>query len=207
MADCGCEFEVKDAEQKSVLYWLLAINSIMFVLEIGVGWYAQSTALIADSIDMLADAAVYLIALYAVGRALSRKARAARISGIFQFLLALLILLEIGRRLMVGSEPVSLVMMSMGSVALIANIICLMLIHKHRSGEVHMRASWIFSTNDVIANVGVIISGLMVMWLHSHWPDLLIGGAIALMILNGARLIVHEARIELSRPHMNASTE
>ncbi|HBC55524.1 MAG TPA: cation transporter, partial [Gammaproteobacteria bacterium] len=77
MSDCGCELELKDSEQKSVLYWLLAINSIMFLLEVGVGWYAQSTALIADSIDMLADAAVYLIALYAVGRAITDKARAA----------------------------------------------------------------------------------------------------------------------------------
>ena len=95
----------------------------------------------------------------------------------------------------------------MGGVALIANISCLILIHKHRSGEVHMRASWIFSTNDVIANIGVIISGLMVMWLDTYWPDLVIGGLIALVILNGARLIIQESRIELSQQSIGASAK
>ena len=91
MSDCGCEVEVKDGEQKTVLYWLLGINAAMFVLELGVGWFAQSTGLIADSLDMLADAIVYGIGLYAVGRAITAKAKAALISGYFQLLLAVLI--------------------------------------------------------------------------------------------------------------------
>lgn len=197
MSDCGCEVELKDGEQKSVLYWLLGINAVMFVLELGVGWFAQSTGLIADSLDMLADAVVYGIALYAVGRAITDKARAALVSGYFQLLLAMLILIDIIRRVLLGSEPASQLMMGMGFIALIANIICLLLIQKHRHGEVHMRASWIFSTNDVLANIGVIISGALVAWVGSRWPDLVIGSLIVILILRGARMILIDAKKEL----------
>jgi cation diffusion facilitator family transporter len=197
MSDCGCEIEITNNSQKQVLYWLLGINALMFVVEFGVGWVAQSTALIADSLDMLADAIVYGIGLYAVGRAITDKAHAATVSGYFQILLAALILVDIVRRIVQGSEPVSVLMMGMGSVALIANVICLLLIQKHKDGEVHMRASWIFSTNDVIANAGVILSGALVWWLDMRWPDIVIGAVIVLVILRGARMILREAKQEL----------
>jgi len=198
MSDCGCEVEIKDQAQKRVLYWLLAINAVMFVIEISLGWLAESTALIADSIDMLADAIVYGIGLYAVGRSLTDKAKAALASGYFQAALGLLILIDIVRRIIVGSEPVSEFMMGVGLVALAANITCLMLIQKHKDGEVHMRASWIFSTNDVIANLGVIFGGLLVWWLDSRLPDIIIGFVISIVILRGARLILKDAKAEIA---------
>jgi len=198
MSDCGCEIEITDKDQKNVLIILLAINAVMFVFELSLGWYAQSTGLIADSLDMLADAIVYAIGLYAIGKSLHSKAKAAMLSGWFQGILGLMIILDILRRVIGGSEPVSVLMMGVGIVALIANIICLRLIENHKDGEVHMRASWIFSKNDVIANTGVIIGGLMVWLLDSRWPDLVIGSVIAVVILNGARLIIKDARSELS---------
>jgi Co/Zn/Cd efflux system component len=177
---------------------LLAINATMFVLELGIGLYAQSTGLIADAIDMLADSIVYAIGLYAVGRSITQKASAALLSGWFQLGLGLLIILDIFRRIFVGSEPVSVLMMSVGTVALIANIVCLKLIEEHRHGEVHMRASWIFSKNDVIANAGVILGGLLVWLLDSRWPDLIIGSLIALLVLKGAKHIIQDARKEIA---------
>ena len=198
MSGCGCDVEIKDASQKKVLLVLLAINAFMFVVELGFGWVAESTALIADSLDMLADAVIYGIGLYAVGRSLRHKANAALISGYFQGVLGCLILVDILRRVWFGSEPVSELMMGVGFVALIANVICLLLIQKHRDGEVHMRASWIFSKNDVIANVGVIIAGALVGWLDSRWPDILIGIVVAIVILRGARSIILDARKELA---------
>ena len=199
MSDCGCEVEIKDKSQKSVLYWLLSINAIMFVVEITLGWYAESTALIADSLDMFADAVVYGIGLYVVGKAIHSKAKAALVSGYFQGLLGLLIVVDITRRLIMGSEPLSNFMMMIGILALVANMICLVLIHKHKDGEVHMRASWIFSANDVIANLGVIISGALVWWLDNRWPDIIIGVVIALVILRGSVMIVRDARSELKQ--------
>lgn len=197
MSGCGCDVEIKDAEQKVVLYWLLGINAVMFVVEMSVGVLADSTALIADSLDMLADAVVYGIAIYAVGRTIIHKANAARVSGYFQFLLGLLILIDIVRRATLGSEPVSSLMMGMGFVALIANVICLVIIRKQKSGEVHMRASWIFSANDVIANAGVILAGAMVFLLDTRWPDLIIGFIVSVIVLRGAVLILKDAKREL----------
>jgi len=198
MNDCGCAIEVRDLSQTRVLIWLLAINAGMFVVELALGWYAQSSGLIADSVDMLADAVVYGIGLYAVGKATERKAHAALISAGFQALLGALILLDILRRAWFGSEPLSLLMMVVGLAALLANGVCLMLIQRHKDGEVHMRASWIFSKNDVIANLGVILGGGLVWLSGSRWPDLVIGTLIALLILRGARHIVRDARRELS---------
>ncbi len=197
MSDCGCEVDLKDGEQKTVLYWLLGINAAMFALELGVGWFAQSTGLIADSLDMLADAIVYGIGLYAVGRAITAKARAALVSGYFQLLLAVLILIDIIRRVAFGSEPASQLMIGMGLLALAANITCLLLIQKHRHGDVNMRASWIFSTNDVLANLGVILSGALVAWVSSRWPDIIIGSLIVMLILRGVWMILTDAKREL----------
>lgn len=197
MSGCDCEIEVKNKEQQGILIRLMAINGFMFLFEIGLGWYAQSTGLIADSLDMLADAIVYAIGLYAIGKSLQHKASAALISGYFQAILGIMILVDIIRRVYLGSEPVSFLMMGVGVIALIANVYCLRLIDSQKEGEVHMRASWIFSKNDVIANTGVIAGGVLVWLLDSRWPDLLIGTLISLVILNGARHIVLDANREL----------
>jgi Co/Zn/Cd efflux system component len=202
VAGCGCEIEIQDKSERQVLIVLLLINGIMFVAELIVGWWAQSTALIADALDMLADAMVYGVGLYAVGKSLLVKAHAARISGNLQVLLGLLVLVDIVRRLIVGSEPVSTLMMSMGFIALIANVTCLMLIAKHREGEVHMRASWIFSKNDVIANVGVILAGGLVAWTGSRLPDLVIGLLVALIVIRGGILILQDAKATRTQ-HLN----
>jgi len=203
MSDCGCEIEIKDKEQKGILIRLLLINGFMFLFEIGLGWYAQSTGLIADSLDMLADATVYAIGLYAIGKSLQHKANAALVSGYFQGILGLMILVDIIRRIYLGSEPVSFLMMSVGMIALVANVYCLRLIGSHKDGDVHMRASWIFSKNDVIANTGVILGGVLVWVLDSRWPDLIIGTLISLVILNGAKHITMDAKREIASINYN----
>jgi Co/Zn/Cd efflux system component len=195
MAGCGCEVEMKDTSERRVLIILLLINGVMFIAELGIGWWAQSTALIADALDMLADAMVYGVGLYAVSKPLLVKTHAARLSGGLQILLGLLVLVDILRRFVVGSEPVSTLMMGMGFVALLANVTCLILIAKHREGEVHMRASWIFSKNDVIANLGVILAGGLVAWTGSRLPDLLIGLFVVIIVIRGGLLILKDAKL------------
>ncbi|MCC5450715.1 cation transporter [Rheinheimera sp. UJ51] len=206
MSGCGCDVEVNDASQKAVLYWLLGINTVMFFVEMSVGIVADSTALIADSLDMLADAVVYGIGLYAIGKSILHKANAAEISGYFQLMLGVMILLDIVRRSVLGSEPESLLMMGMGGVALIANVVCLMIIRNHKNDEVHMRASWIFSANDVIANTGVIISGALVWWLNIRWPDLLIGTVVAVVVIRGAFMILKDAKQEIANATKHSQT-
>jgi cation diffusion facilitator family transporter len=193
MADCGCEIEINNRLEGRVLKILLGINAFMFIAEITLGILSESTALIADSLDMLADATVYGIALYAVGRSPLVKIRAAHISGVFQVLLGVLVFADVVRRLIYGSEPESLLMIFVGMVALVANVTCLILISKYKEGEVHMRASWIFSKNDVIANLGIIVSGGFVYLLDSRFPDLIIGMIISIVVIRGGIQIIKDA--------------
>lgn len=195
-----CQIEVRGAGQRRVLIILLVINATMFVAELALGILADSSGLIADSLDMLADAFVYGLSLYAVGRAAEREIRAARLSGWFQILLACGVAVDVVRRIIFGSEPVSALMMCVGAAALVANIACLMLISRHRAGGVHMRASWIFSTNDVLANLGVIAAGALVWATGLRWFDYAIGLAIFVLVLRGGLAILREARAEASVP-------
>jgi cation diffusion facilitator family transporter len=197
VSDCGCELEAKSEEEAKTLWVLLCINGFMFFAEFFFGWVAQSAALIADSMDMFADAMVYAVGLYVVSRGAKAKAHSALLSGVLQSVLGIAVLLEVIRRFTVGSEPQPSYMVAVATVALLANVICLLLLAKHRRGEVHMRATWIFSRNDVIANVGVIVSGALVALLHSQIPDLVIGMLIALVVLNGGVQILREGRAAL----------
>ncbi|ROZ80358.1 cation transporter [Pseudomonas neustonica] len=179
------------AEQESgTLRWLLGINAVLFVAEMTAGLIAHSTGLIAESLDNFADAAVYGLALYAVGHSVKTQVRAAHLAGVLQLILAVGVLAEVVRRFVFGSEPESLVMMGIAFIALIANTTCLLLISKHREGGAHMKASWIFSANDVVINLGVITAGALVAWTGSNYPDLIIGSIAGVIVLNGARRIL-----------------
>jgi Co/Zn/Cd efflux system component len=180
------ESGVSDRDQARVLWILLGINALMFVVEFVSGWLFESTGLLADSLDMFADAAVYGIGLYAVGKASQYKLRAAHISGWFQFTLAIGALFEVVRRFIFGSEPDPPYMIAVAIIALIANVSCLWLIARHRDQGAHMKASWIFSTNDVIANLGVIVAGILVGYTGSRYPDLLIGTIIGIVVFIGS---------------------
>lgn len=174
------------AAQRRALWTVLGINLAMFVVELAAGLWAGSTGLLADSLDMLADASVYAIALIAVGRGRAGQRRAARTSGWLQLGLASLVLVEVARRAVGGSEPLDVAMVAIGLLALAANVTCLGLLAGHRRGEAHMRASWIFTTNDVLANLGVIVAGGLVWLTGSALPDLIIGTLIALLVASGA---------------------
>jgi Co/Zn/Cd efflux system component len=172
--------------ERGALWAVLIINAAMFIVEMVAGVLAQSTGLIADSLDMLADASIYAIALLAVGGSAAGQRRAARTSGWLQLGLAGLVLLDVARRAAAGSQPLEATMVTVGVVALVANVTCLALLVAHRGAGAHMRASWIFTTNDVLANIGVILAGVLVGVTASALPDLLIGTAIALLVASGA---------------------
>ncbi|MES0489760.1 MAG: cation transporter [Leptospirales bacterium] len=193
MSGCDCEIEIQNNQEKRVLIILLAINAAMFFIEFTFGWIAQSTGLIADSFDMFADAAVYAVSLYAVGRSLKTKSGAAFTSGILQLILGGGVFADVIRRSLTGSTPISLYMIGVGAIALVANTICVILISKHKHGEVHMRASWIFTKNDLLANAGVIISGYLVYRFRAPWPDLIIGALIASLVVHGGIRIVRDS--------------
>jgi Co/Zn/Cd efflux system component len=169
---------------------VLAINAVMFVVELVAGFMADSSALVADSLDMFADATVYGLALWAVGKGRGTHLRAARVSGVLQMMLALGALAEVVRRLVAGHEPEGPFMIAVAAVALAANVACLRVLGSHRGAGAHMKASWIFTTNDVIANTGVILAGILVGLLDSPLPDIVVGTAIAILVMNGALRIL-----------------
>jgi len=187
--------DVTPSVEAKTLKYLLGINFTMFIVEIVLGFYAESTGLLADGLDMLADSFVYGLSLYAVGKTIAMKHKAAFLSGIMQISLGLLCLVGVGRKFYFGSEPLSSYMITISIIALIANLWCLMMIHKHKDGEIHMKASWIFSANDVIVNTGVIASGVLVYFLKSNVPDLLIGGIVSLIVIRGGVAIIKLSKI------------
>ena len=177
----------QEATQRTILWWVLGINFGFFLLEMTYGWLASSMGLIADSLDMLADAIVYGLSLWAVGAAVSRKKRIAGISGYFQMTLAILGFIEVIRRFVgYGEIPVFQTMIIVSVLALIGNSISLYLIYKTKSEEAHMKASWIFTSNDIIVNLGVIVAGGLVFATSSRYPDLIIGSIVFLVVIRGA---------------------
>ena len=180
------DFE-EQASQRKLLWSVLAINFAFFIIEMTTGLISRSMGLVADSLDMLADSFVYGISLFAVGGTLARKKKISKLAGYFQIALAVIGFIEVIRRF-IGIEkmPDFSIMIFISILALIANAICLYLLQKSKSKEAHMQASMIFTSNDVIINLGVIIAGLLVNWLNSNKPDLIIGAIVFILVIQGA---------------------
>jgi Co/Zn/Cd efflux system component len=182
----------EDSHQKKLLWTVLIINFAFFIIEMTTGLISRSMGLVADSLDMLADAFVYGISLFAVGGPLLRKKKVARVAGYFQLTLAALGFMEVLRRFL-GAEqlPDFSTMIVVSILALIANSICLYLLQKSKSKEeAHMKASMIFTSNDIIINLGVITAGLLVLWTQTAYPDLVVGTIVFLLVVQGALRIL-----------------
>lgn len=177
----------EDSKQSRLLWIVLVINFAFFGIEMTTGLISRSMGLVADSLDMLADSFVYGLSLFAVGGTLIHKKRIAKLAGYFQILLAAVGFLEVLRRFF-GAEklPDFTTMIIVSIFALIANGICLYLLQKSKSKEAHMQASMIFTSNDVIINLGVITAGLLVHWTHSNTPDLIVGMIVFILVTQGA---------------------
>ncbi|REJ76269.1 MAG: cation transporter [Acidobacteria bacterium] len=180
------EFE-ETRDQRKLLWTVLAVNFAFFVIEVSTGVVSGSMGLVADSLDMLADAFVYGISLLAIGGTVARKKYIATLAGYFQIVLALFGFVEVVRRFVAVEEmPEFGTMIVVSMLALTANLFCLYLFQKSKSEDVHMRASAIFTSNDVIINVGVIVAGVLVAWFNSNKPDLIIGTIVFVVVIRGA---------------------
>ncbi len=194
MSDCGCHHEAKNARERRILTIALVLNAAMAVIGGLAGWFGQSTGLLADALDMLSDASAYAIGLAAIGRGARFKANAAMLSGSVLLVLGLGLLVEVGRRIFQGAEPLSGWMIGTACLSLVVNLIVLRLLAPLKSGEVHLRATWIFTRADVVANIGVILAGILVLVLGSPYPDYVIGGLIGLYVIKEAIEILSDAR-------------
>lgn len=181
--------------ERKVLWIVLAINLSFFVIEVVAGAVSNSMGLIADGLDMMADGIVYGLALIAVGGAAARKKNIAQFAGYFQIILAVLGFMEIIRRFIgVEKTPDFQTMIVVAILALIADSFCLYLLQRNGSREAHMQASLIFTSNDVIIKLGVIVAGILVLLLNSGYPDLIIGAIVFAIVLRGAYRILQLAK-------------
>lgn len=194
MSDCGCHAQASNEAELRVLRLALGLNATMFVVGIVAGLIVQSMGLVADSLDMLGDACAYGIALMAWSRSARFKASAAHWNGTLLVVLGLGVLAGVVWRLTTGSHPEGAWMMSVAFVSLIVNATVLRLLARFQHGEVHLRSIWLCTRADVIANLAVIVSGVLVLLLHSAVPDLIIGAAIACYVLKEALGILREAK-------------
>lgn len=204
----GAELEqlARQAEQRRVLVIVLVINALMFVAEFTAGVVAGSAALMADAVDMLGDALVYGLSLYALDRSSRWKAGAGMTKGAFILLLGVGVVYQLGVKLTTGVTPVSEIMLWFGSIALAANVTCLMLLWRFRRQDVNMSSTFECSRNDVIANVGVIIAGLGVMLFNSVWPDVVAATLIAVIFFRSAFSVLSESHRAWTAPTLENNT-
>ncbi|HVH37751.1 MAG TPA: cation transporter [Sphingomicrobium sp.] len=198
-ASKGQELEklAKQADQRHVLVAVLVINAVMFVLEFGAGIVAGSTALMADATDMLGDALVYGVSIYAITRSDRWKAGAAMFKGVFILALGVGIVLNVIAKVQSGIPPSSTLMLVFGGLALVANLACLRLLWRFRSHDVNMASTFECSRNDVVSNVGVLVASGAVALLNSPWPDIIIGSAMAALFLRSSLRVMAEAAPQL----------
>ena len=177
----------EDKNQSKLLWTVLIINFAFFSIELLIGWFSKSMGLVADSLDMLADSIVYGLSLFAVGKTAVSKKKVASLAGYLQLTLAVFGFIEVIRRFL-GMEavPAFQTMIIISILALIGNGLCLYLLQKSKSKEAHMQASMIFTSNDVIVNLGVIVAGGLVYLTNSKYPDLIVGTIVFFIVGQGA---------------------
>lgn len=193
------------AGQRRVLVTVLAINAAMFLLEFSVGLIAGSAALMADSVDMMGDALVYGLSIYALERSHRWKAGAAMAKGLFILAFGIAVIADIMIKLKSGVPPSSPLMAGMGAVALVANLVCLRLLWRFRALDVNMASTFECSRNDVISNVGVLAAAGLVAVTGQAWPDLIIGAIIAAVFLRSALRVIRASWRELRARQMTGA--
>lgn len=201
MSDCcnnkGCELEALRGRQGSVLKIVLVINAVMFLAEGTAGLLAHSTALLADSLDMLGDALVYGFSLYVLSMGGRWQAVSALFKGAVMAAFGVFVLGSALYKIFFPVLPIAEAIGIVGIIALGANSICLALLWRHRSDDINMSSVWLCSRNDIIANTSVLLAGAGVWLTGSGWPDIIIGLSIAALFLRSATHVISRAMGQL----------
>ena len=197
MTDCcseaACEIEKLRERQYGTLKWVFIINTVMFSVELVAGLLASSTALLADSLDMLGDSISYSLSLYVVAKSDRWKALSAIIKGSIMAFFGLFVLGQAVFKILNPAVPIYETIGIIGLIALAANAFCLFLLWKHKEEDINMRSVWLCSRNDIIANVSVLGAAAGVWFTKEQWPDILVGIAIAVLFLSTSIHVLREA--------------
>ena len=200
MGCCDTEsaLSVQNERQKRTLIVVLIINALMFAIIIVASWLAGSSALFADAFDNLGDAITYAVSLYAVSRSNSVKAKVALFKGGLIFLGGFLVLGQVVYKLMNPAVPLFELMGLFSLIGLSANVLCLLLLNKHRHEDVNMSSVWACSRNDIVANLSVFVTAGLVWLTQSGWPDLLVATLLAIYLLRSGFEVINNARDNLN---------
>ena len=200
MDDC-CEVREVPRQQRRVLHVVLWINVAMFLVESVAGILGHSTALFADSVDMLGDAIVYGFSLYVISRGLLWQARAALLKGVIMAAFGIGVLVQVAVKVALGLTPAVEVMGVVGLLAFGANLFCLILLWRRRGDDINMRSAWMCSRNDVVGNAGVLVAAGLVALTGSPWPDIVIGLFVAAIFGHSAVRVIREASGAMALSH------
>lgn len=195
--DKACAVEALRESQGETLKAVLAINAVMFVVELSAGLLAGSTALLSDSLDNLGDALTYGLSIYAISKDAKSKARVALFKGLLILLAALFVLAQVGYRALYGGTPIFEAMGAVSLLALIGNSVCLALLWKHRTTDVNMSSVWECSRNDIVGNVAVFVAAGLVWLTNAKWPDLAVGLLLSLWLLSSSARVLRTSSSEL----------
>jgi len=200
--DACCEQKAEELtalrdEHRKVLTIVLVTNAVLFVVEAAAGLLANSTALLADSLDMFGDSLVYGFSLYVLWRSAVWKVKAALLKGTVMAVFGVGVLIQAIYKAIAGAVPVAETMGVIGLLVLLGNGLCFVLLYRHRSDDLNMRSTWLCSRNDIIANLSVLVAAVGVKILDSSWPDMLVGAAIAALFLKSAFTVLRESFLEL----------
>lgn len=206
MKNDNCDITPVDTETthklKLVLWVVFALNLGMFIIEFFFGLQARSSALMADSLDMFADAFVYGISLFVLNKGHFQQAKASMLKGGLMVALGLFVLAENIYKIIYPVLPSAEIISTLGLLALIANVICVVLLLKYRDKSLNVKSAWICSRNDAFGNIAVIIAGLLVAKFSSQWPDIIIGFGLAFVVIKSSFQIIASSKDELAH-HTN----
>ncbi len=202
MAEHCCQHKAKELQklqkrQSKVLWIILAINAVMFVVEFSGGIKAASLSLTGDSLDMLGDALVYGCSLYVIKKGKKAQARSAILKGSIMFISAIAVFARATYQLFAQTVPTVQLMSEIGILALVANLICFLLLIRHRNDNINMSSVWLCSRNDIIANSLVLLTAGLVLLTNSFLPDFILGLLLTAVFAQSAGKVLNQARAEL----------
>ncbi|MEZ4742323.1 MAG: cation transporter [Bdellovibrionota bacterium] len=189
------ELEQTAKKHRKILWMVLIINALMFFVELTFGVIGDSLALVGDSLDMLGDAVTYGSSLAVVGMGPKEKASVAKLKASIMLFFGLAIAARSFYKAIDPVIPDFSFMVSVGSIALIANLFCLFLLTRHRDDDINMKSVWVCSRNDIVANVSVLVAAAVVFLTKSPWPDLAVGFGLTVLFLSSAIKIFKDANL------------
>jgi Co/Zn/Cd efflux system component len=195
----GCELTKLKKQQAKVLWAVLFINLGMFGIEFGAGIRADSLSLTGDSLDMLGDALVYASSLYVINKGSKAQAGSAFLKGIIMFLFAIAVFARASYQLFVNAAPEPAIMSTVGVLALLANMVCLLLLTRHRKDNLNMSSVWLCSRNDIIANTSVLAAAGLIFLTHSALPDLAVGLLLTFIFAKSAAKVLSQSWREMQQ--------